>query len=190
MHSGSIDSSDGFPEVESDAKGMGVGRSASYRARRRATERRRQEQPARRGTTDQSAGLDVAAPKSSAGGARRAAAVSCSWCDSPITPRSRGPIPKWCSANCCRRAWEQARAAASGRSAVHVVERWVKVRAPVTPTRRDWVALLSELARQLDDGRIYDRDLATLTAALRTVLAAHSRRPWVRDRRSGGSARL
>ncbi len=27
-------------------------------------------------------------------------------------------------------------------------------------------------------------------AALRIVLAAHSRRPWVRDRRSGGSARL
>ncbi len=52
------------------------------------------------------------------------------------------------------------------------------------------MALLGELARQLDDGRIYDRDLAALTAALRTVLAAHSRRPWVRDRRSGGSARL
>ncbi len=57
-------------------------------------------------------------------------------------------------------------------------------------TRGEWAPLLTELARQLEDGRIYDRDLAALTAALRAVLAAHGRRPWVRDRRSGGSARL
>jgi hypothetical protein len=82
------------------------------------------------------------------------------------------------------------RAAASGRSAVQVVERRVEVPAPVTPTREDWAPLLTELARQLDDGCIYDRDLTALTATLRTALAAHSRHPWVRDRTSGGPTSL
>ncbi len=189
-HCGSVNSSDGFPEVAPDAEGMAAGRSASYRARRLEAERRRREQSARREATSRSAGSDAAAPKPSDGGARRAAAVSCSWCGGAVTPRSRGPIPKWCSTSCRRRAWEQTRAAASGRSAVQVVERRVEVPASVTPTRGDWVPLLTELARQMDDGRVYDRELAALTAALRAVLAAHSRRPWVRDRRSGGSARL
>ncbi len=63
------------------------------------------------------------------------------------------------------------------RSAVAVVERRVEVRVPVPPARRDWAALLNELARQLEDGRVHDRDLAALTAALRTVLDACSRPP-------------
>jgi hypothetical protein len=41
------------------------------------------------------------------------------------------------------------------------------------------------LARQLEDGRVYDRDLAALAAALRTVLDAYIRRPYVRDRSFG-----
>jgi hypothetical protein len=74
---------------------------------------------------------------------------------------------------------------------VEVVERQVEVRVSVTPTRRDWAPLLSELARQLEDGRVYDRDLAALAAALRTVLDAYGRRPYVRDRSFGrGSAHL
>jgi hypothetical protein len=67
--------------------------------------------------------------------------------------------PKWCAATCRHRAWEQARAAASGRAAVQVVERRVEVRISAAPTRREWPRLLNELARQLDDGRVYDRDL-------------------------------
>jgi hypothetical protein len=125
---------------------MAVGRSSGYRARRREAERQRRERTARRGASDQSAGADVPARTSSDHGARRAAAVSCAWCGGAITPRSRGTIPKWCSSGCRRRAWEQGRAAASGRSAVEVVERQVEVRVPVTPTRRDWAPLLSELA--------------------------------------------
>ena len=62
---------------------------------------------------------------------------------------------------------------------------------PVTPARRNWAPLLTELARQLEDGRVYDRDLLALAAALRTVLYAYSRRPYVRDRSFGrGSAYL
>lgn len=61
---------------------------------------------------------------------------------------------------------------------------------PVTPARRNWAPLLTELARQLEDGRVHDRDLAALTAALRTVLDAYSRPPCAHDRSLGGYARL
>ena len=67
------------------------------------------------------------------GSARRAAATACGWCSGPITPRASGPIPKWCSNTCRKRAWEQARAAASGRSAVEIVERLVTVPAQQPP---------------------------------------------------------
>jgi hypothetical protein len=125
------------------------------------------------------------------GSARRGAATSCVWCGGVIRPRSRGPIPKWCSATCRHRAWEQTRAAASGRSAVQVVERRVDIPTPITPTRRNWEPLLAELARTLEDGRIYDRDLVALATALNRVLDAYSRRPYVRDRsRTGGFPHL
>ncbi|MBB3085510.1 hypothetical protein [Geodermatophilus sabuli] len=43
----------------------------------------------------------------------------------------------------------------------------------------------------MEDGRVYDRDLAALAAALTIVLEAYSRRPYVRDRSFGrGSAPL
>jgi hypothetical protein len=58
---------------------------------------------------------------------RRAAASTCGWCGGAIEIRARGRIPKWCSAACRQRAWEQSRAAASGRCAVEVVERVVRV---------------------------------------------------------------
>lgn len=116
---------------------------------------------------------------------RRAAATACGWCGGPITARARGPIPKWCSATCRHRAWEQARAAASGRAAVQIVERRVQVSVRQPVTRRDWPQALAELAAQLDDGRIYDRDLAGLSLALGAVLAAYRRRHHVGLRTEG-----
>ena len=110
-----------------------------------------------------------------AAGHRRAAST-CAWCGQPFEPKTRGRIPKWCSASCRQRAWEQSRAAASGRSAVDVVERRVEVRVPLAPTRRDWPRLLGELAGQLNDGRVYDRDLPALARALQPVLEAYRRR--------------
>jgi hypothetical protein len=107
---------------------------------------------------------------------RRTAATACAWCYGPITRRSRGPIPQWCSAACRHRAWDQARAAASGLCAVEIVERRVEVQVPLVPTRRDWPRLLGELAAQLNDGRVYDRDLPALAPALRPVLEAYGRR--------------
>jgi cell division FtsZ-interacting protein ZapD len=74
---------------------------------------------------------------------------------------------------------------------VQVVERRVEVTVPLTPTRHDWPHLLAELARQLDDGRVYDRDLVPLATALNAVLDAYRRRPFVRDRsRGSGFAQL
>ncbi|WP_232806748.1 hypothetical protein [Geodermatophilus chilensis] len=47
---------------------------------------------------------------------------------------------------------------------------------PLEPTRRDWAKLLGELAGQLNDGRVYDRDLPGLARALEPVLRAYRRR--------------
>src|SRR4051812_19386791 len=153
---------------------MGSKGSSDYRARQRDRERRRRRQ--------QEQALARQLPErtppegSSHAAAHRPAATTCGWCHGAITPRSRGPIPEWCSATCRHRAWEQARAAASGRAAVQVVERRVEVHISVAPTRRDWPRLLDELARQLDDGRVYDRDLPGLARALEPVLQAYRRR--------------
>jgi hypothetical protein len=115
------------------------------------------------------------------------------WADHSAKPRTDPqvvfahlPAPSLGTGTCCRlRA--QGRAAASGLSAVRVVERPVEVRVPVAPTRRDWAGLLAELAHQLDDGRVYDRDLPDLAAALFNVVDAYGRRPYVRDRSRRGT---
>jgi hypothetical protein len=121
---------------------------------------------------------------------RRLAAANCGWCDGPIEFKARGRIPKWCSAACRQRAWEQSRAAASGRSAVQIVERRVEIPAEqparstsaLRPRHQQWVEVLDELAAQLDTGAIYDRDLTELTGALNRALEAFGRRSYVRQR--------
>src|SRR4051794_1198362 len=128
-------------------------------------------------------------PHETAAQPRRLAARTCGWCGSPIKVKDTGRLPKWCSPSCRQRAWEQSRAAASGLSAVRVVERRVQVREPIAPTRRDWTWLLHDLATQLDDGRIYDRDLLALSVALNAVLDAYSRRPYVRSATDSGARR-
>ncbi len=150
---------------------MGHKASGSYRARRLERERQRRKPTNERTPRDRSP-----APADADSRARRTAATDCGCCGGPITPGRRGPIPKWCSATCRHRAWEQARAAASDRSAVQVVERRVEVRVPVAPTRRDWAELLAELANQLNDGRVYDRDLPGLARQLEPLLEAYWRR--------------
>ncbi len=64
---------------------------------------------------------------------------------------------------------------------MQVVERRVEIGIPREPTRRDWAKLLGELAGQLDDGRVYDRDLPCLGRALEPVLRSYR---W-RARRTG-----
>jgi hypothetical protein len=90
---------------------------------------------------------------------------------------SRGRVPKWCGDACRHRAWEQRRAAASGRSAVEVVEHRVEVLADPRPrTVDDWAGLLTELTGRLDSGRIYDRDLPALNGAVLGLVQAFNRR--------------
>ena len=113
---------------------------------------------------------------------RRRAASTCGWCGGPITIKATGRLPKWCSAPCRQRAWEQARAASSGLSAVQVVERHVETPVPLPPTRHDWPHLLGELLTQLDTGRIYNRDLDELSVALTAVGVSMTRRLYIRSR--------
>ncbi len=160
--------------------GMGNRGTPEYRARQRERQRRQQAQRSR--TTK--ARSDPA--EAGGGPERRAAATACGWCRGPITVRTRGPIPKWCSATCRHRAWEQTRAAASGRAAVQIIERRVQIPTRQPLTRRDWPQALTELAAQLDDGRIYDRDLAGLSVALDAVLAAYHRRHHIGLRAAEG----
>jgi hypothetical protein len=152
---------------------MGTSGTPEYRARRQARDQQRRE---RRQHTPVESSRPNRAASAADGPERRMAATTCGWCGGPITPRSRGPIPKWCSVTCRHRAWEHSRAATSGRAAVQVVERRFEIRVPLEPSRRDWPRLLSELAGQLDDGRVYDRDLPTLGRALDPVLRSYRRR--------------
>jgi len=118
----------------------------------------------------------------------RPTSITCDWCAQPTVVKPRGRVPRWCSETCRHRSWEQDRAAASGRSAIQIVERVALVRAPPAPawpgpTPVDWPETLNALAAQLDRGRIYDRDLVALRTALAAVLAAYERHPGVRARR-------
>jgi hypothetical protein len=135
----------------------------------------------RRGKKDLRAPEDASA---AAATTRRAAAATCGWCSGAIELKTTGRIPKWCSPACRQRAWEQSRAAASGRSAVKVVERVVEVQieGELRPQREQWPTLLRELTTQLDTGRIYTRDLPELGTALATAVDAFERRSAHRRR--------
>ena len=117
--------------------------------------------------------------------------VTCGWCGAGVTVAARGRVPKWCSATCRHRAWEQRRAAASGLVAVEVVDRPVEVVRRVTkvtrvlveaprPTTsaasRDWAQQLANLADDLDRGRIYDREVEAMMPAMTALVAAFNRR--------------
>lgn len=95
--------------------------------------------------------------------------LACHWCYAPIEVKPLGRLPRWCSAQCQHLAWEQARAAASGRSAVLFVEQVVSVEREVEvetlPRGPGWAPALHTLAHQVDTGRVYDRDLPALTDA-------------------------
>ena len=128
---------------------------------------------------------DTAPPSSKR---QRPGSLECAWCGTAMTVKARGRTPKWCSETCRHRAWEQSRAADSGQAAVHVVERVVTVERTVKvpdkrlPRGREWADQLASLTRQVEDGRLYDRDLRTVAEAAATLhqvlqqrLARHDR---------------
>ncbi|MCW3040017.1 MAG: uncharacterized protein JWM31_1922 [Solirubrobacterales bacterium] len=161
---------------------MGKRGSASGRseARRRAAARLQERRP--NASLSGAPGGRSAQAVESVAQPRRRAASTCAWCGEPITVKATGRLPKWCSATCRQRAWEQARAASSGLSAVQVVERRVETPAPIPPTRHDWPHLLGELVTQLDTGRIYNRDLDELSVALTAVGVSMTRRLHISSR--------
>jgi len=96
--------------------------------------------------------------------------VVCLWCGSSVAVKARGPLPKFCSATCRHRAWEQARAARDGRVAVVAVDRLV---ATYPKDARGWGEHLERLAEDVRRGQL---DEGELTAALDLVYAAVARR--------------
>lgn len=117
--------------------------------------------------------------------------LECGWCGGPIAVAARGRVPKWCSSSCRHRAWEQSRAAESGRAAVRVVDRVVETQPRPSPDTNSaewpkgpgWGTALAQLTRQLDTGRVYDRDLAVIATATVALNEALSRRVNARRRR-------
>lgn len=155
---------------------MARGSSAGYHTRRLERERQRRERQRGSRTTETPTQGARSADGPVGARASRATTVPCAWCGAHVSPGTRGPLPKWCSDTCRHRAWEQARAAACGRSAVEVIERRVEVPVALSPTRRDRARVLLELTAQLDGGRLYDRDLASSAEAIMSALAALERR--------------
>lgn len=92
--------------------------------------------------------------------------VTCVWCGESLSVKARGPLPKYCSSTCRHRAWEQERAARTGRAAVVVVDRAVVS----YPSDTDgWVRHLDRLAHEIRAGQL---DVDLLTSALDNVSAA------------------
>ena len=114
--------------------------------------------------------------------------MPCGWCGEPITLAHTGRVPKWCSQACRQRAWVHRQAAAETHAVVevvdHVVEVEVQRRVPVVervevvlqPKGAEWPAALGQLVKQLESGRLYERDLQALAVAVSEVLDALTRR--------------
>lgn len=106
--------------------------------------------------------------------------VECLWCGSSTPVKRRGPLPRFCSANCRHRAWEQERAARAGRAAVITSDRFV---ATYPGSSETWATHLERLAADVRNGRL---DGQVLTGALDAVFAAiayrqrddESSNPW------------
>lgn len=106
--------------------------------------------------------------------------LTCGWCGTEIIYRGRGRRTNWCSPGCRHRAWEQRRAADSGLAAVTVVDRIVEVARVVTtprlPRGREWPGVIAQLAREIDVGRVYDREFPALIESLELLDQAIQRR--------------
>ena len=166
-----------------------MARRPSKRMMDAAARRKQLESPPRRRAADARAASQRNAEQAAPGTDR--GVVTCGWCGATVPVPSRGRVPKWCSASCRHRAWEQRRAAASGLSAIEVVDRPVEVVRTVTKIKRvvvdgpqiatprtveEWARLLEELAARLDRGTIYDRQLSVMRPAVAAVVDSFNRR--------------
>lgn len=113
--------------------------------------------------------------------------VTCGWCGRTFPLLTTGRLPKYCGDTCRHRAWEHRQALDLDRTPVEVVVHRVEVEkapGPELAVRRNgagWAEALAELGRDLDRGRVYDRDLRALAEQLDQVFQALQRRPgWSR----------
>jgi len=118
---------------------------------------------------------------SSAGGVRiPGQRVACLWCGSFVDVKARGPLPKFCSATCRHRAWEQERAARAGRAAVVAVDRLVVA---FPEDARTWVTYLERLADDVIHGQLDETAVAPALDRVCAAVASRRRRdlagdPW------------
>lgn len=102
------------------------------------------------------------------------------WCGASTPVKGRGPLPRFCSANCRHRAWEQERAARNGRVAVVTVDRFV---ATYPASSMAWAEQLDRLAVDVREGRIDGEVLIGPLDAVHGAIAYRQRddqssEPW------------
>ena len=123
---------------------------------------------------------------SGSGRRRPGQTVECGWCGRAVEVPARGRVPSWCSSSCRHRAWEARRVDRERPADVRVVTRTVEVEKPTIRmvevpvpaeprTAEDWVVVLDALSTRLAQGRIYRRDLPTLTPAMRRLVEVWNR---------------
>lgn len=106
--------------------------------------------------------------------------VMCVWCGTSVAVKARGPVPRYCSATCRHRAWEQRRAARDGRAAVVAVDRVITV---YPDDSRGWVDHLERLAGEVRGGRLDDALLSPALDLVHLAIAHRQRQhseshPW------------
>ena len=131
--------------------------------------------------------VDAAQDETLGSGHRRPGqTVECGWCGRAVNVPARGRVPSWCSSSCRHRAWEARRVGREQPVDVRVVTRtievdkptirMVEVPVPAEPrTAEDWAVVLETLATRLAQGRIYRRDMPTLTPAMRRLVEVWNR---------------
>ena len=107
--------------------------------------------------------------------------LACGWCGAAVSVPWRGRTPKWCSQSCRTRAWAARRAVEAGDAEVRIVDRPIEVVREVSvevepQSVAEWSALVRKLAKRLDNGRVYDRDLPALVSSVEELSAAVERR--------------
>lgn len=114
--------------------------------------------------------------------------LACGWCGAAVSVPWRGRTPKWCSQSCRTRAWAARRAVEAGDAEVRILDRPIEVvrevRVEADPRSvEEWSSMLRRLANRVDDGRVYDRDLAQLLASVDELGGAIHRRVKRRELR-------
>lgn len=117
-------------------------------------------------------GRSAAAPARTHSSRPGAEDLVCERCAEPIEVRSRGPLPRWCSATCRQRAWEERRAL---RSLGHEAGARKLHPSTVRLDTEGWLEQLEALRAQIDEGHLDASSLVGLLDGVRAALVARTR---------------